>query len=135
MPWQKDVGRWQGQQHAVLGGRRDRTCREQLVQQTLGAVTGGRFEDVIERLGWGDDQGIWILCEQMAEVEGVRRWFRYGDGAANRLDELHFHQTNSVRAYSFSDLGFVVDSAGAEAARAVSVVSVDDMAAAVLCFV
>jgi len=75
---QSDVRRRQTEQDAVLCGRGDVACREQLVQQALGAVAGSVFKGTVQRLALGKLQGVRVVNREMTQVEGVGS--RLGDG-------------------------------------------------------
>lgn len=68
------------EEDAVLGRRGDLAGGEELVQERLGAVAGGGFQCIVQRLGGGQDERVGVQREKVAEVEGVWRWLRDGDG-------------------------------------------------------
>lgn len=68
----------QAKQDAVLRGRGDVACCEELVQQALGAVAGSGLQGAVERLALGNLQRVRVIDRQVAQVEGVG--CRLGDG-------------------------------------------------------
>lgn len=86
-------GRGQRQQDAVAGGLQ-RAGGEELVDERLGAVAGEFGEGLVDGGGVGEDDGVGVLGEEVAEVEGVGRglvdddgefWFGDGERHCERL--------------------------------------------------
>lgn len=86
-------GRGQRQEDAVAGGL-ERAGGEELVDERLGAVAGDLGEGLVDG-GAVEDDGVGVLGEEVAEVEGVGRglvdddgelWF--GDGERHCVEDV-----------------------------------------------
>lgn len=84
VPGERGGGRWEGEQHALLRGGGDGAGGYELVEEGLHAVAGGGFEGGVEGLVAGEFEGVWVVGEQVAQVEGVGGWLGDGDGAFRR---------------------------------------------------
>ena len=90
MPGERGDRRREGEQHALLRGGGDGAGGYELVEEGLDAVAGGGLEGGVEMLVAGEFEGVGVIGEQMAQVEGIGGWFGDGDGAFRYISSGFF---------------------------------------------